>query len=86
MQSLEKKGVVILGKAQQFCKEEGCKGKIDSSVLINLRIGCSVGCGVPGANAHPCKKCGRLHWGDGKLVFNRAEQKAFLKNNQIVLK
>ena len=67
------------------CKQEGCTGEIDTSNPISLMTGCGGGCCGPHATAYPCDTCGRLHWGDGSLTYNRAGQKAFLRNNEVIL-
>lgn len=67
------------------CKQEGCTGEIDMSNSVSLMTGCSGGCCARSTPAFPCRKCGRLHWRDGSLTYNRAGQKAFLRNNEVVL-
>ncbi len=61
------------------CKE--CNGKVYTNVTVRLKTGCR-GCGT----AFPCKKCGRLHWADGKAVFNRGGKKAYLEGASVVNK
>jgi hypothetical protein len=64
------------------CKEKGCKGKVNLKKGVTL---CTNG-GLGMYNAHPCNKCGRLHWQNGKAVFDEAgDKKAFLsKKGKII--
>lgn len=70
-----------------------CGGEINFEKVIKLMTGCH-GCGGSFANAYPCERCGRLHWppqGDEvhktcSGVYNRAYQKAFLIDDEIVHK
>ncbi len=63
------------------CKEEECGGTIDQSVSVALQTGCAAT-----AAAFPCNRCGRLHWGNGNLVFNRQGEAAFLVDGVVELK
>ena len=60
------------------CKEKGCGGKLDMNKPVPLRVGCRAS-----RNAYPCKKCNRLHFGDGSLVFTRGQQKAFYEGGSV---
>jgi hypothetical protein len=62
-----------------LCKEESCDGEIDMDVKIGLQVSC-----FSHSLAHPCGKCGRVHWPSGELVFNRPGNKVFLENDEIV--
>lgn len=65
------------------CNEKGCGGMVSFKVPYTLQTGCS----PTTANvSYPCTICGRLHWIDGKTVFNRPGHRAFLINNEIVHK
>ncbi len=67
------------------CQKKDCLGTINTDININLQTGCN--CCFGRALAHPCNQCGRLHWSEsGNLVFNRAEEAAYLENGQIVHK
>ncbi len=63
---------------------EDCDGEIDEKTTIPLKTGCSVltTCLL----AHPCKNCGLLHLADGRAARNAYNNKAFYKNNKIVIK
>ncbi len=63
------------------CKEKDCSGSIDLEKIIHLRTGCS-----SSATAYPCNTCGRIHWSDGNLVFNRSGESAYLENGKIIHK
>lgn len=63
------------------CKEEGCDGVIDPVNGASVQIGCR-----STAIAFPCIKCGRLHWEDGRAIFNRADRPAFLVNGRLAIK
>lgn len=63
------------------CQEKDCSGNIDLEKNIHLRTGCH-----SGADAYPCNTCGRIHWSDGTLVFNRSGESVYLENGQIVHK
>lgn len=63
------------------CKEKDCSGNIDLKKIIHLRTGCH-----SSTAAYPCNICGRIHWSDGTLVFNRSGESAYLKNGQIIHK
>lgn len=65
------------------CKE--CNGKVYTNVTVRLQTGYG-GCGGNSASAHPCKKCGRLHWANGETVFNRGGKKAYLEGTSVVHK
>ncbi|OGZ27710.1 MAG: hypothetical protein A2365_03640 [Candidatus Nealsonbacteria bacterium RIFOXYB1_FULL_40_15] len=60
------------------CKEEGCGGEVDMNKPVSLQVGCRAS-----RNAYPCKKCNRLHFGDGSLVFTRGQQKAFYEGGSV---
>lgn len=63
------------------CKISGCGGQVSEKPTVNLKTGCSsVG------SAHSCNKCGRLHWADGSLVFNRQNHAAFLEGDSVINK
>jgi len=61
------------------CQEQGCKGVIDPQISVNLQVSCH-----STQAAYPCGSCGRLHWHDGQLVFNRQDQRAFFREGAIV--
>ena len=61
------------------CTMEDCDGYVDETTKITLRTGC-----VGFSTAHPCNKCGRVHWPDGSAVFNRPGDLVYLKDEQIV--
>lgn len=66
------------------CQEKGCDGEVDLNNTVPLQTGCG-GCrGASFSSVNPCKKCGRLHFCDGSLVFGRDDKKVFLKNDKIV--
>lgn len=44
------------------CKEKGCGGEVNINKPVSLQVGCGAS-----RNAYPCKKCNRLHFGDGSL-------------------
>jgi len=69
---------MITAVAANECKEEGCKGEIDFSKPIQVRVGCQAF-----AASYPCKACGRLHWGTGSPIFDRSNSKAFLLEEKI---
>jgi len=70
------------------CGEKNCEGEIEKSDIgqtLTGPISCSrmaTGC------AFPCKKCGRLHWGNGDPIFSFDKEdklkKAFFVNNEII--
>ena len=70
---------MITAVAVNECKEEGCKGEIDFSKPIQVRVGCHTF-----AAAYPCKVCGRLHWSNGSPIFDRSGIKAFLLDQRII--
>ena len=61
------------------CVEEGCLGDVDVSKRFLLITGCA-----SNSIAHPCGKCGRLHFEDGSGVKSRQEKRAFVKENRLV--
>jgi hypothetical protein len=61
------------------CKETKCDGEIDASVKVYLQTSCH-----SSSLAHPCGKCGRVHWPQGEAVFNRPGNKVFLENGVVV--
>ncbi|MDP3052221.1 MAG: hypothetical protein Q8N42_01805 [bacterium] len=67
------------------CLQEGCGGKINMGIRISLQTGCG-GCGTMRSPAHPCDKCGRLHWEDGMLTFNRGGNTTFLEEGHVVIR
>lgn len=65
--------------SQQKCEMVGCGGQIDFDSGIRLKTGCAVA-----GMAFPCKKCGRLHFTGGSMVFRRDDAAVFLKDGQLV--
>ena len=65
------------------CKKKGCSGEVDLGRSVMLKVGCS-GCGGQYTTAHACKICGRVHWPDGSLVYDRAGNEPFLEGKRIV--
>ena len=61
------------------CKE--CGSQVYKNVTVRLKTGCRE-C----ETAHPCEKCGRLHWASGEAVFNRGRAKAYLEGASVVHK
>jgi len=67
------------------CSIKDCNGKLDENETILLMTSCMACGGGSHSFACPCNVCRRLHWkDDGSPVCNRAGQKAFLKNGQVV--
>ncbi len=62
------------------CVEEGCGGEIDLDNSVLLKTSC----GPPSEPAFLCKKCGRLHWGNGEGANNRGGAKAFIIDGNFV--
>ncbi len=58
--------------AEMICVEKNCDGKIDKKNTRLVMTGCS-----SRSIACTCEKCGRLHWPNGKPVFNRGGEKVF---------
>ncbi len=58
------------------CSMHGCGGDIDENVFVWLRNGCS-----SVIRAYPCKKCNRLHFACGALVFSRRGDPVYLGRN-----
>lgn len=56
------------------CTEENCDGVLREDSSIELPNGCR-----SYDWACPCSKCGRLHWRDGDPLFDRRDNKIFLK-------
>lgn len=64
------------------CKEVGCNGNVAEKASFTIRVGCFCS-----EETFACKKCGRLHYSSGNLVFNRDGERAFLtEDNLIVLR
>jgi len=61
------------------CVDRKCRGEVGSEPSINLMTGCS-----SASSAYACKKCGRLHWPNGRGVRNRGGQRAFVKDGHLV--
>lgn len=65
---------------------QDCGGEVNVETRVGLKTGCG-GCGGGRFEAaYPCKACGRLHWEDGKAVFNRGGNKPFLEEGMVVIK
>ncbi len=65
-----------------ICKETGCGGEIDAKKNIPLRVSCHLF-----GTAHPCGKCGRLHWAaNGEAAPNRLGNHPFLFKGKVILK
>lgn len=63
------------------CKEKDCNGAINKNVTVDLMVGCA-----STRPAHPCVKCGRLHWPSGDAVFNRGGRLVFLVGDNLEYK
>ena len=62
-----------------LCRNANCAdGIVDKDCSVPVQVGCE-----SFNNANPCTKCGRLHWEDNTLVFNRSGHKAFFKTGEL---
>lgn len=57
------------------CTEENCDGVLQEDSGIELPNGCR-----SFDWAFPCSKCGRLHWRNGDSLFDRRNNKIFLRS------
>ncbi|MFA5652034.1 MAG: hypothetical protein WC933_01600 [Candidatus Paceibacterota bacterium] len=74
--------IVMFFKKNDECKEVFCKGKIDKKKSVSVMTGC-----MSMTSTYPCDECGRLHWDNGRPIFNKPGQKAFLtKTGEIMHK
>ncbi|HBT80959.1 MAG TPA: hypothetical protein DEB13_03450 [Candidatus Yanofskybacteria bacterium] len=58
-----------------------CGGSLDQSNPINLQVSCH-----SMATFYPCTKCGRIHYDDGEMAFNRAGHAAYFEDGHVVNK
>jgi uncharacterized Zn finger protein len=66
-------------KKELTCTE--CGNPIDQGTQLLVRTGCT-----SREPAHPCSKCGRVHWPDGVAVSNRSGAAAYLEGGAMVMK
>lgn len=66
------------------CTEPGCDGETNFFKSVTLMTGGRTFGVRTWSKAYPCNKCGRLYWGDGSPVNNKAGKKKFLLNGKVV--
>jgi hypothetical protein len=66
------------------CAKKDCEGTI-IGLPVSLMFICYK-CDSKYKEAFPCGTCGRLHWRDGSLVYNKNGDEVSLVNGKIVLK
>ena len=61
------------------CKQKGCSGDLSTGRTVPVRTGCE-----SFRQGLACPSCGRVHFSDGALVFNRQHHEVFLAGDDIV--
>ena len=61
------------------CKR--CGGDVDKKNNVGLNTDMT-----SGEIAHPCKKCGRLHWPQGQPVYSAGGKAAYFENGGVTQK
>lgn len=72
-------GKSSLGNGKMNCKQKGCNSDLSTGREIPIRTGCAAF-----RQGIACPACGRAHFSDGALVFNRQHHEVFLDGDDMV--